>query len=65
MTCHEAEELTSSLHSSTFNNNWLTISMDSSFNLNDVYEVIFSLPLYGRHLVSLLDKSDVSSLPLE
>ena len=65
MTCHEAEELTSSLYSSTFNSNWLTISVDSSFNLNDVYEAIFSLPLYGRHVVSLLDKSDVSSLSLE
>ena len=71
MTCHGAEQLTSSLYSSTFNNNSLTISMDSSFNMNDVYEVvscgglIFSLSLYGRQVVSSLDKSDVSSLALE
>ena len=45
--------------------------MDSSFNMNDVYdvvscgEVIFSLSLYGRHVVSSLDKYDVSSLSLE
>ena len=71
MTCHGAEELKSSFYSSTFNNNWLAISMDSSFNMNDVYdvvsngEVIFSLSLYGRHVVSSLDKSGVSSLSLE
>ena len=71
MTCHGAEELTSSLYSSTFNNNWLTVSIDSSFNMNDVYdvvscgEVIFSLSLYGRHVISSLEKSDVSSLSLE
>ena len=70
MTCHGAEELTSSLYSSTFNNSWLTVSIDSSFNMNDVYdavscgEVISSLSLYGKH-VSSLDKSDVSSLSLE
>ena len=71
MTCHGTEELTSSLYSSTFNNNWLTVSIDSSFNMNDAYdvvscgEVIFSLSLYGRRVVSSLDKSNVFSLSLE
>ena len=71
ITCHDAEELTFSLYSSAFNNSWLTVSIDSSFNRNDVYdvvsceEVIISLLLYGRHVVSSMDKSDDSSLLLE